>query len=177
MNDGKEELDELREAVREFLAAKSPESAVRAATDPRFIVGVRMVADEDWEIGLNRTEGIKIARHLVAGGKVDFLNVIRGHMDTDAALTKLIPIIGMRAAPHLDFAGEVRGGAAAAFALIAARVAIAQFERFGRTGGCAAGDGGFSAGAGGEDAVSLDGGAAAAIEDFEAFEAGYLRHY
>ena len=31
MNEGKEELDELREAVREFLAAKSPESAVRAA--------------------------------------------------------------------------------------------------------------------------------------------------
>ena len=31
MTDGKEELDELREAVREFLAAKSRESAVRAA--------------------------------------------------------------------------------------------------------------------------------------------------
>ena len=31
MNDGKEELDELRAAVREFLAAKSPASAVRAA--------------------------------------------------------------------------------------------------------------------------------------------------
>ncbi|MGD0242526.1 MAG: acyl-CoA dehydrogenase family protein [Streptosporangiaceae bacterium] len=31
MTDGKEELDELREAVREFLLAKSPESAVRAA--------------------------------------------------------------------------------------------------------------------------------------------------
>ncbi len=33
MNDGKEELDELREAVREFLTAKSPESAVRAAME------------------------------------------------------------------------------------------------------------------------------------------------
>ena len=33
MNDGKEELDELREAVREFLAAKSPPSAVRAAME------------------------------------------------------------------------------------------------------------------------------------------------
>jgi len=33
MNDGKEELDELREAVREFLAAKSPQSAVRAAME------------------------------------------------------------------------------------------------------------------------------------------------
>ncbi|HEY4853461.1 MAG TPA: acyl-CoA dehydrogenase family protein [Streptosporangiaceae bacterium] len=33
MNDSKEELDELREAVRDFLAAKSPESAVRAAME------------------------------------------------------------------------------------------------------------------------------------------------
>ena len=31
--------------------------AVRAATDPRFIVGVRMVADEDWDIGLSRDGG------------------------------------------------------------------------------------------------------------------------
>jgi N-methyl-L-proline demethylase len=82
--------------------------AVRSATTPRFIVGVRMVADEDWEIGLSREEGIAIAQRLVATGQVDFLNVIRGHMDTDAALTRLIPIQGMRAAPHLDFAGEVR---------------------------------------------------------------------
>jgi alkylation response protein AidB-like acyl-CoA dehydrogenase len=33
MTDGKEELDELREAVRDFLAAKSGEGAVRAATE------------------------------------------------------------------------------------------------------------------------------------------------
>ena len=36
MNEGKEELDELRETVREFLAAKSGESAVRAAMDTRY---------------------------------------------------------------------------------------------------------------------------------------------
>ena len=83
-------------------------TAIRAATAPRFIVGVRLVADEDWEAGLSRTEGVEIAQRLVADGQVDFLNVIRGHMDTDAALTRVIPIMGMRAAPHLDFAGEVR---------------------------------------------------------------------
>jgi 2,4-dienoyl-CoA reductase-like NADH-dependent reductase (Old Yellow Enzyme family) len=86
-------------------------NAVRGATGSRFIVGVRLVADEDWEIGLQREEGVEIARRLAADGKVDFLNVIRGHMDTDAALTRVIPIIGMRAAPHLDFAGEVRAAA------------------------------------------------------------------
>ncbi len=36
MTDSKEELDELREAVREFLAAKSPESAVRAAAETGY---------------------------------------------------------------------------------------------------------------------------------------------
>jgi 2,4-dienoyl-CoA reductase-like NADH-dependent reductase (Old Yellow Enzyme family) len=82
--------------------------AVRAATAPRFIVGVRMVADEDWDIGLSRAEGIEIAQRLVASHQVDFLNIIRGHMDSDAALRRVIPIQGMRAAPHLDFAGEVR---------------------------------------------------------------------
>jgi N-methyl-L-proline demethylase len=82
--------------------------AVRAATGPRFILGIRMVADEAWDIGLSRAEGIEIARRIVAAGTVDFLNVIRGHMDTDAALRRVIPIHGMTAAPHLDFAGEVR---------------------------------------------------------------------
>jgi 2,4-dienoyl-CoA reductase-like NADH-dependent reductase (Old Yellow Enzyme family) len=82
--------------------------AVRAATDPRFIVGIRMVADEDWDVGLTHAEGIEIARRLAASRGVDFLNIIRGHMDTDAALRRVIPIHGMPAAPHLDFAGEVR---------------------------------------------------------------------
>ncbi len=36
MSEGQEELDELREAVREFLAAKSPESAVRAAAETGY---------------------------------------------------------------------------------------------------------------------------------------------
>jgi len=82
--------------------------AMRDAVGPDFIVGIRMVADEDWDRGLSREEGVEIARRLVATGQVDFLNIIRGHIDTDAALSDVIPIQGMRAAPHLDFAGEVR---------------------------------------------------------------------
>jgi len=82
--------------------------AVRKAVGPDFIVGIRMVADEDWEKGLSREEGVAIARRLASSGKFDFLNIIRGHIDTDAALNEVIPIQGMRSAPHLDFAGEVR---------------------------------------------------------------------
>ena len=82
--------------------------AVRAAVGPDFIVGIRMVADEDFEKGLSKEEGVEIARLLAASGKFDFLNIIRGSIETDAALTNVIPITGMRSAPHLDFAGEVR---------------------------------------------------------------------
>jgi 2,4-dienoyl-CoA reductase-like NADH-dependent reductase (Old Yellow Enzyme family) len=41
-------------------------------------------------------------------GLVDYLNVIRGHIDTDPGLTDVIPIQGMANSPHLDFAGEIR---------------------------------------------------------------------
>jgi 2,4-dienoyl-CoA reductase-like NADH-dependent reductase (Old Yellow Enzyme family)/thioredoxin reductase len=82
--------------------------AMRAATGGKFLIGFRMVADEDWEIGLSRADGIEIARRFAASGQVDFLNIIRGHIETDNALTDVIPIAGMPSAPHLDFAGEVR---------------------------------------------------------------------
>ena len=82
--------------------------AMRAAVGSEFIIGVRMAVDEDWQKGLSRAEGVAIAQRLVAGGQIDFINIIRGHIETDAALSKVIPITGMAAAPHLDFAGEVR---------------------------------------------------------------------
>ncbi len=82
--------------------------AIRAAVGADFIVGLRLVTDEDWEKGLSREEGIEIAQRLVASGQIDFLNVIRGHIDSDAALRYVIPVQGMRSAPHLDFAGELR---------------------------------------------------------------------
>jgi len=82
--------------------------SIRAACGERFLVGVRMVADEAWDIGLSRADGVEIAQRLASCGKVDFLNIVRGHMDTDAALAKIIPIQGTPSAPHLDFAGEVR---------------------------------------------------------------------
>ncbi|TCL75831.1 NADH:flavin oxidoreductase [Rhizobium sp. BK251] len=83
-------------------------AAVRKAVGQDFIVGIRMVADEDWEKGLSRDEGIEIARRIAVSGAIDFLNIIRGHIDHDAALNNVIPIQGMPASPHLDFAGEVR---------------------------------------------------------------------
>ncbi len=82
--------------------------AVRERVGPEFIVGVRYTADEVLEGGLTKVEGLEISQRLKASGMIDFLNVVRGHIDTDAGLTDLIPIQGMPSAPHLDFTGEVR---------------------------------------------------------------------
>jgi N-methyl-L-proline demethylase len=82
--------------------------AIRARIGAEFIVGIRLVADEQMEGGIDSEEGREIATRLVASGQVDFLNVIRGHIDTDPALANVIPLQGMRSAPHLDFAGEIR---------------------------------------------------------------------
>ena len=83
-------------------------SAVRKRVGADFIVGVRYTADETLEGGLNKEDGLEISRRLKASGMVDFLNIVRGHIDTDAGLTDVIPIQGMRSAPHLDFSGEIR---------------------------------------------------------------------
>ena len=83
-------------------------NAIRGTVGAEFIVGVRMVCDEDWERGLTRAEGVEIARRLIKSGTIDFVNVIRGHIDTDEALSHVIPGMGARSAPHLDFAGEIR---------------------------------------------------------------------
>jgi 2,4-dienoyl-CoA reductase-like NADH-dependent reductase (Old Yellow Enzyme family) len=85
---------------------------IRKAVGPEFIVGVRLVADENWDIGLSKEDGIAICQKLKASGLVDFLNIIRGHIEHDSPLADVIPVLGMRSAPHLDFAGEVRAATA-----------------------------------------------------------------
>ncbi len=82
--------------------------AIRERCGDAFIVGVRYTGDEDLPGGLSKQDGLEISRRLKDSGMVDFLNVVKGHIDTDAGLTDLIPVQGMRSAPHLDFAGEVR---------------------------------------------------------------------
>ena len=83
-------------------------TAIRKRIGSEYIVGVRMVCDEDWDKGLSATEGVEIARRLTASGMIDFVNVIRGHVSKDEAISKVIPNMGSKSAPHLDFAGEVR---------------------------------------------------------------------
>lgn len=83
-------------------------NAIRKRVGDEFIVGMRYTADEAQKGGITAQEGLEISKKLAATGKVDFLNVIRGRIHTDPAMTDVIPVQGMASAPHLDFAGEVR---------------------------------------------------------------------
>lgn len=82
--------------------------AMRKRVGDDFILGVRYTADERLPGGTDKADGLAISRMLKESGLIDYLNVIRGHIDTDPGLTDVIPIQGMASAPHLDFAGEVR---------------------------------------------------------------------
>ncbi|MCI5039926.1 MAG: N-methyl-L-proline N-demethylase HpbA [Donghicola eburneus] len=82
--------------------------AIRERCGKEFIVGIRYSGDEDLPGGLTKEDGLTISQRFKNSGMVDFLNVVKGHIDTDPGLTDLIPIQGMRNAPHLDFAGEIR---------------------------------------------------------------------
>lgn len=82
--------------------------AIRKRVGEEFIVGIRYTADEAQKGGITAAEGIEISKMLATTGKVDFLNVIRGRIHTDPAMTDVIPVQGMPNAPHLDFAGEVK---------------------------------------------------------------------
>ncbi|MCE2565268.1 NADH:flavin oxidoreductase [Komagataeibacter sp. FNDCF1] len=81
---------------------------IRKRVGPDYIVGIRYTGDEMEQGGFGKEEGLQISRKLKDSGLIDFLNVVRGHIDTDPGLTDLIPIQGMANAPHLDFAGEIR---------------------------------------------------------------------
>jgi hypothetical protein len=83
-------------------------AACRKRVGPDFLLGVRYTADEVEAGGIDADEGIAIGKMFRDSGHVDFLNIIRGRIFTDAAMTDVIPIQGMASAPHLDFAGRIR---------------------------------------------------------------------
>ena len=82
--------------------------AVRKRVGDDFIIGFRYTADEAQKGGITAEDGLEISRKLAATGQLDFLNVVRGRIHTDPAMTDLIPVQGMANAPHLDFAGQVK---------------------------------------------------------------------
>ena len=83
--------------------------AIRDRVGDEFIVGIRQTADEQYKRGgIDADEGLKISQHLRNSGLIDFMNVVRGRCNTDPAMVNVIPVTGMKSAPHLDFAGRVK---------------------------------------------------------------------
>ena len=83
-------------------------TGIRKRVGNDFIVGLRYTADEAAAGGITEEDGLEISKRLAACGMVDFLNVVRGRIHTDPAMTDMIPVQGMKNAPHLDFAGRVK---------------------------------------------------------------------
>ncbi len=83
-------------------------AACRKRVGENFLLGVRYTADEVEQGGISADEGVEIGKMFRDSGLVDFLNIIKGRIFTDAAMTDVIPIHGMKSAPHLDFAGRIR---------------------------------------------------------------------
>ncbi len=82
-------------------------SAIREAVGPDFIVGARMTFEEDREAGLQEDTALRIAGDITDAG-IDFVSLVRGSLETDAASAHLIPPMGTPAAPHLEFAGRIK---------------------------------------------------------------------
>ncbi|TGD67278.1 FAD-binding protein [Tabrizicola sp. WMC-M-20] len=83
-------------------------AACRKRVGEHFLLGVRYTADEAEPGGIDADDGIAIGKMFRDSGLVDFLNIIKGRIHTDPAMTDVIPIQGMKSASHLDFAGRVR---------------------------------------------------------------------
>ncbi len=81
---------------------------IRKNVGSQYIVGIRMVFDENLTDGLKIDEGLKIGNILVKTGGLDFINVILGHIDTQEGLSHLIPNMGTPAGPQLEFVGSIK---------------------------------------------------------------------
>lgn len=81
--------------------------AVRAAVPESFLVGARMSFDEHRPNGLGPGELLTIAQDVIDAG-VDFISALEGSIDSDSRLTRMIPVMGMPSAPHLEFMGEIK---------------------------------------------------------------------
>lgn len=81
--------------------------AIRGAVDPGVVVGIRMSMDEDLPGGLGREEAMRALASYVEDG-VEFLSVIKGSIENDVNLARVIPSMGTPSAPFLEFAGEIR---------------------------------------------------------------------
>lgn len=81
--------------------------AIRAVVPEDFIISARMSFDELRDNGLSHGELLTVAQDIIDNG-VDVISALGGSIDSDARLTRMIPVMGMASAPHLEMIGEVK---------------------------------------------------------------------
>ncbi|MFO1171812.1 MAG: NADH:flavin oxidoreductase [Hyphomicrobiaceae bacterium] len=81
---------------------------VRAAVGDRFILGVRVGANEQFKGGYGLSEGIEAAQMVSESGLVDYMTVNFGHIESNYALAQQIPGMWSPLAPWLAELKEFR---------------------------------------------------------------------
>jgi 2,4-dienoyl-CoA reductase-like NADH-dependent reductase (Old Yellow Enzyme family)/thioredoxin reductase len=82
--------------------------AIRHEVGDGYIVGIRMSGAEDVPGGLTEADCLAIATALSRTGMIDFVNVVKGSIATDEALSHVIPGLGTPLGPGLELAGRFR---------------------------------------------------------------------
>lgn len=81
---------------------------IRKQVGDDFIVGIRMSGDESTPGGLTQADCLAIMKRLAATGMLDFINIIKGWIATDEALSHVIPNMGTPGGPHLPLVAKIR---------------------------------------------------------------------
>jgi 2,4-dienoyl-CoA reductase-like NADH-dependent reductase (Old Yellow Enzyme family)/thioredoxin reductase len=82
--------------------------AIRGEVGADYIVGIRMSGAEEVPGGLTEADCLAIATALARTGMIDFVNIVKGSIATDEALSYVIPGIGTPLGPGLELAGRFR---------------------------------------------------------------------
>ena len=82
-------------------------SAIKLAVPESFIVGARMGFDEQRSNGLELGELLTVGQDVVDAG-IDFISALKGQLENDVSITKLLPVMGQTSAPWLSGMGEIR---------------------------------------------------------------------
>lgn len=81
--------------------------AVREAVGPDFVVGIRMMIEDDRPGALPREEGMAALKAFADDG-IDFVSTIKGSIESDHTLAQVIPSMGTPSAPFLDWSAQVK---------------------------------------------------------------------
>lgn len=83
-------------------------AAVRQAAGERFVVGVRITADEFIQGGLDQAAALSICRDLAASGEADYLSVMGGQTYDWRSSTLSIPSMAAPMTPYLHLASAIK---------------------------------------------------------------------